>query len=180
MAGARRSPQSLRAAAARARSEGNGFGHAQVAQIQRARILAAMFDVATEQGAENVSVAHVVERSGVSRRTFYEAFSDREDCFLAAFEEALALASRRVLPAYEGDTRWREQVRAGLVALLCFLDEEPAVGRLLIVESLTGGARTLERRGQVLVRVAAAIDEGRGESANAASPPSLPAGGVGG
>jgi AcrR family transcriptional regulator len=178
MAGAVRSPQSLRAASARARREGNGFGHAQVAQIQRARILAAMFDVATEQGAENVSVAHVVERSGVSRRTFYEAFSDREDCFLAAFDDALAFASQRVLPAYASGKKWRERIRAGLLALLCFLDEEPVIGRLLICESLTGGARTLERRGQVLARVAAAIDEGRGESANAASLPPLTAEGL--
>ena len=50
-----------------------------------------MFDVADRAGAANVSVAHVVERSGVSRRTFYETFVDREDCFLAAFDEALAL-----------------------------------------------------------------------------------------
>ena len=57
-----------------------------------------MFDVAAQQGAGSVTVAHVVERSGVSRRTFYEHFSDREDCLLAAFERALTLASDRVVP----------------------------------------------------------------------------------
>jgi AcrR family transcriptional regulator len=178
VAGARRPSQSLRAASARARSEGNGFAYAQVARIQRARILAAMFDVASELGAANVSVAHVVERSGVSRRTFYETFSDREDCFLAAFEDALAFASQRVLFAYEAQREWRDQIRAGLVALLCFLDEEPAIGRLLIVESLSGGSRTLERRDLVLARVAAAVDEGRAESASAKGLPALTAEGV--
>lgn len=161
MAGARRPSQSLLAAPARARREGNGFGHAQVAQIQRARILAAMFDVAAEQGAANVSVAHVVERSGVSRRTFYETFADREDCFLAAFEDALAFASQRVLPAYQAEVKWRERIRAGLISLLSFLDEQPVIARLLIVESLSGGPKTLERRDRVLARVVAAIDEGR-------------------
>ena len=85
-----------------------------------------MFDVASEHGAANVSVAEVVERSGVSRRTFYETFSDREDCFLAAFDDALAFASQRVLPAYNAERKWRERIRAGLVALLEFLDQEPS------------------------------------------------------
>lgn len=161
VASARRPPQSLRAASARARREGNGFAHAHVAQIQRARILAAMFDVATEQGAANVSVAHVVERSGVSRRTFYESFTDREDCFLAAFDDALAFVSQRVLPAYRSERKWSEKIRAGVVAFLSFLDEEPVIGRLLVRESLTGGVRTRARREEVLALLAGAVDEGR-------------------
>jgi AcrR family transcriptional regulator len=173
VAGARRPQRSLRAAGVRARREGgasNGFGHVQVAEIQRARILAAMFDVASELGAGNVSVAHVVERSGVSRRTFYEVFADREDCFLAAFGDALEFASRRVVPAYAAGGKWRERVRAGLVAFLSFLDEEPVIGRLLVVGSLTGGGSVVsERRSLVLARVAAVVDEGRGESGSSAS-----------
>jgi AcrR family transcriptional regulator len=179
MARARRFSQSPRSASVRARREdANGFAHEQVAQIQRARILSAMFDVATERGAASVSVADVVERSGVSRRTFYESFSGREDCFLSAFEDALAFASERVLPAYRSQRKWREQIRAGLIAFLSFLDEEPVIARLLIVESLSGGARTLERRDQVLGRVAEAIDEGRRESASAEGLPALTADGL--
>lgn len=169
MAAARRPPQSLRAASARARREGSGFAHAQVAQIQRARILAAMFDVATEQGAANVSVAHVVERSGVSRRTFYETFSDREDCFAAAFEDALAFASQRVLPACQAERKWRGRIRAGVVAFLSFLDEEPVIARLLIRESLAGGVKTRMRRDHVLAQIASAIDRGRDEPGRAAA-----------
>jgi AcrR family transcriptional regulator/DNA-binding MarR family transcriptional regulator len=177
---ARRLPRSLRVASARTRRESNGFGHAQIAQIQRARILAAMFDVATERGAANVSVADVVERSGVSRRTFYEAFRDREDCFLAAFEDALARVSRRVLSAYQAEGRWHERIRAGVIALLRFLDEEPVVGRLLLCESLSGGRGTLEHRDRVLALVTAAIDEGRGESVSAGDLPPLTAEGLAG
>jgi AcrR family transcriptional regulator len=172
------SSSSLRAASARGRREANGFGHAQVAEIQRARILAAMFDVATERGAGEVSVAHVVKRSGVSRRTFYETFSDREDCFLAAFEDALAFASQRVLPAYQGEKKWRDRIRAGLMAFLSFLEEEQVIGRLLILESLSAGPRTLQRRGEVLAQVALAVDEGRLGSAGSSSPPPLTAEGL--
>jgi AcrR family transcriptional regulator len=171
------SAQSLHSASPRTRRDGNGFAHAQLAQIQRARILGAMFDVACERGAASVSVADVVERSGVSRRTFYESFSDREDCFLAAFQDALASAGERVLPAYESQGKWHEQIRAGLTALLAFIDEEPTIGRLLIVESLSGGPRVLQRRGEILAAVTRAIDEGRGEP-RAADPPMLSAEGI--
>jgi AcrR family transcriptional regulator len=178
MAGAGRLRQAPHARGARPDRGDTGFGYPQVAQFQRARILAAMFDVAGERGAANVSVADVVERSGVSRRTFYEAFADREDCFLAAFEDALGFAERRVVPAFEAGGRWRERVRAGLVAFLSFLDEEPVIARLLVCESLTGGSRTLERRNEMLALVAVAIDEGREESASGGSLPPLTAEGL--
>lgn len=125
-----------------------------------------------------MSVGHVVERSGVSRRTFYETFADREDCFYVAFEDALGFARQRVLPACEGQSKWRERIRAGLVALLSFLDEEPAIGRLLIVESLSGGTKAVKRREQVLISVAAAIDEGREQSASTDDLPPLTAEGL--
>ncbi len=136
-----------------------------------------MFDVATEKGAANVSVAHVVERSGVSRRTFYEAFTDREDCFLAAFEEALGFASERVLPAYHSGSSWRERIRSSLIAFLSFLDDEPVVGRLLVAESLGGDPRTLKRRARLLAQLTSAVDEGRNEP-KAANPAPLTAEGV--
>jgi AcrR family transcriptional regulator len=183
MAGARRARSSAsprgdtRDRRARAPQAYNGAVRAQLADLQRARLLSAMFDVATERGAGNVTVAHVTERSGVSRRTFYEVFEDREDCFLAAFEQALELVSERVLPAYQSQGVWRERVRAALSALLVFLDEEPVVGRLLIVESLSGGSGTLEHRRQAIARVTSAIDGARQE-AKAAAPPPLTAEGI--
>lgn len=157
------------------------LGREQVTDLQRARILAAMFDVSCERGAANVTVAHVVERSGVSRRTFYEVFEDREDCFLAAFDQALAYACERVLPAYEAEGDWRKKVRAGLIALLAFLDEEPVIGRVLIVESLGGGRTALERRGEVIAKLTDAIDRG-GKAVKATSqlPPLTAEGVVGG
>jgi AcrR family transcriptional regulator len=106
-------------------------GREHVSDIQRARMLAAMVEVASERGAVNVTVAHVVARSGVSRRTFYEIFQDREDCFLAAFDDGIVRIANEVIPAYEAAGRtqrahsWREKIRAGLTALLQILDDEP-------------------------------------------------------
>src|SRR6185437_12902403 len=85
-----------------------GEGH--VLDIQRARILAAMVEECAERGVANVSVAHVVGRAGVSRRTFYEIFSDGEDCFLGAFDEGIARASRYVLDSHDPSAGWAERV----------------------------------------------------------------------
>jgi AcrR family transcriptional regulator/DNA-binding MarR family transcriptional regulator len=153
-------------------------GHKQVAELQRARMLTAMVQEISERGAANVSVAHVVGRSGVSRRTFYEIFEDREDCFLAAFDEALKHVGAAVLPAYGAHSGWRERVRAGLTALLESLECDPKTARLLIVESLAAGPRALERRQNVLAKIIHLIGQGQREGKTAIGPPALTAEGV--
>ena len=177
-AGARSPSRPVRARgerAARGRVLANGLAHARIVEIQRARILAATVDIVCERGAASVSVTDIVGRSGVSRRTFYESFSDRDDCFLAAFEEALATVREVVVPAYLAESRWQERIRAGLVALLSFLDEEPKHAQLLVCESLGGGPKMLSRREQVLALLTSAVEEGRAQAAGAVDPPALTA-----
>jgi AcrR family transcriptional regulator len=158
---------------------GEGLPREHVSEIQRMRILAGMADVASERGAGSVTVAHVVSRAGVSRRTFYDLFSDREECFLAAFDEAIGRVSALVLDAYGREATWRDRIRAGLWATLVWLDEEPATARLCVVEALAAGPRVLERRAVLLRVLVAAVDEGRGDvPKRATQPPPLTAEGV--
>jgi AcrR family transcriptional regulator len=164
--------------AVEAGDSGVGVGQQRVSAIQRSRMLLALVEVAAERGVGQASVAHIVARAGVSRRTFYELFEDREDCFLAAFDHALARAGEVVLPAYEAERGWRERVRAGLAALLRFLDEEPGLGGLLVVDSLSAGPNALERRAETIAALIAVVDAGRGEGKAAADSPPLAAEGV--
>jgi AcrR family transcriptional regulator len=157
---------------------GSSLGPERVLEIQRVRLLAAMVEESAERGAANVSVAHVVSRAGVSRRTFYEVFADREACFLAAFDEGTAKASRYVLDAYDPSAGWAERLRGGLAGLLSFLDSERDMGLLLIVGSLGAGADALERRRRVLAQIVALVDEGRNEAKPGVYPPSLTAEGL--
>jgi AcrR family transcriptional regulator len=115
---------------------------------------------------------------GVSRRTFYELFTDREDCFLAAFDIAIARAAESVVPAYGAPGKWRERIRAGLEAMLCFLDAEPELGYLCVVGALGGGDRALERRTLIARRLVDAVHEGRVESRAARHPERLVAEGL--
>jgi AcrR family transcriptional regulator len=147
-----------------------------VAEIQR--LLAASVTVAGERGAANVTVAHIVARAGISRRTFYELYVDREACLLAALDEAIAAASAVVLPAYESGVGWRGRVRGGLAALLRWLDEQPGLGRLLVVEALGAGDQALERRARCMAALIAAVDRGRAEIKRGPPPSPLTAEGV--
>jgi AcrR family transcriptional regulator len=130
-----------------------------VSEVQRARMLNAAVRVVSEHGYHKMSVARVAGGARVSRRTFYDVFQDREDCFTAIFADALERASQRVIGAYGnadargGGAAWCERVRAALTELLTFFDEEPNVASLLVVDALTAGPRVLERRAQVLKRL---------------------------
>jgi AcrR family transcriptional regulator len=162
---------------------GNGvaahvLGRERVIDIQRARILAAMVEECAERGAGNVTVAHVVARAGVSRRTFYELFTDREDCFLGAFDEGVARVSRYVLDTYDPSARWVARVRSALVSLLAFLDSERGLGQLLIVGSLGAGHRALHRRRRGIAQMIALVEEGATETRAGGELPPLTAEGI--
>jgi AcrR family transcriptional regulator len=138
-------------------------GCGRLVELQRSRMVGATFDVVAERGAGNMTVAHVVERSGVSRRTFYENFEDREDCLLASFERALTLASQRIVPAYESEKAWQQRIRAALIALLAFCDEQPNVVRMLVCESQASGPRVAQRRRDILAQITKIVHLGRKE-----------------
>jgi AcrR family transcriptional regulator len=151
-------------------------GH--VVEMQRRRLLQAMGELLGEIGIEDATVGRISQRAGVSRRTFYEVFEDREECFLAAFDQALERISREIASAHADEHEWSVRVRAGLVALLEHLDEHPDVARMCVIETLRAGPEVLERRKRVLGLLAAIVDEGRAEAKRGQEPLPLTAEGV--
>jgi AcrR family transcriptional regulator/DNA-binding MarR family transcriptional regulator len=160
------------------RGAGGGVTHARFAEIQRARLLAAAVRAVEELGYPDTSVADITSRARVSRRTFYELFSDREECLAAALEDVLGLIAAELAAAGLEGLVWRERVRGGLWAILSFFDREPALARVCVVQALRGGPRVLERREGVLARLAGVVDGGRLESERAARCTPLTAEGV--
>jgi AcrR family transcriptional regulator len=147
-------------------------------ELQRARLLDAAFAVVSEDGYKRMTARRVSGRAGVSNKTFYDLFTDREDCFLAAFNHAVEELAAVVLPAWEAEGEWAAGIRAGLGALLGFLDGEPALRRLLFVEALGAGPRVLERRVQVLEVLQGAVDQGRAGAKSGRELPPLTAEGI--
>jgi AcrR family transcriptional regulator/DNA-binding MarR family transcriptional regulator len=138
-------------------------------------MLAAAVDAVAEVGYSRMTVAQVISRARVSRKTFYDVFEDREDCFLAAFEEALARAAAIAEAAYAAEDGWREGIRAALARLLTLMEEERGLAKLTVVEALGAGERVLERRAQVLDELARVIDGGRTVGASSREPPEVTA-----
>jgi AcrR family transcriptional regulator len=163
---------------ARLRPGPSSIPRGQVTEIQRGRMLAAAVDAVDEVGYAGMTVAQVISRARVSRKTFYDVFADREDCFLAAFEQALDQAEALVREAYAGEDSWREGIRAALARVLALMDDEPALAKLCVVESLAAGDRVLERRAQVMERLAQAVDRGRTAPGANHDPPQVTSEGV--
>jgi AcrR family transcriptional regulator len=96
-------------------------------------MLSAAVDAVEDVGYARMTVAEVIGRARVSRKTFYDVFSDREDCFLAAFDQATEQGREITLEAYGAADSWREGVRGALAHLLAFMDDEPGLTRLCVV-----------------------------------------------
>jgi AcrR family transcriptional regulator/DNA-binding MarR family transcriptional regulator len=141
-------------------------------------MLAAMCEACGELGLAGVSVTDVVVRAGVSRRTFYEMFSDREQCLLAAVEEGLQRVGARVVPAYHGQSEWRKAIRAGLHALLEFIADDPVYARLLIVDTPAAGEDVLARRAEAVDALVGAVHGGHRLARSGRSVPESAAEGV--
>jgi AcrR family transcriptional regulator len=169
---------STRSATQRLRPGPNALPRGHVTEIQRGRMLAAAIDAVEEVGYARMTVAQVIGRARVSRKTFYDVFLDREDCFLAALRQTVEQARARVAAAYEQASSWREGVRAGLAELLRLMDEEPALARLCVVEALGSGEQVLVYRAQVLEELAEMVDRGRYGTSAAREPSELTAEGV--
>ena len=124
-----------------------------VVASQRGRLLFAVAQAVAERGYGPMTVADIVERAGVSRKTFYEQFPDKEAAFLAAFNTGVEMLLGRIgeaADALPGDADWRDRVRSDWETYLEVLCEEPAFARSLHVEALGAGPALLERRAQIM------------------------------
>jgi AcrR family transcriptional regulator len=134
-----------------------------VAEMQRAKILAATLSALDEGGFAAATVARIVTRARVSRTAFYTLFSDRDEVLTAILSRAVRSVTNELLAAQIAELPWEERVRAGLVVILEMLDREPALARAYVVEGAQGGPMVVAHRAALMKRLARALDEGRAE-----------------
>jgi len=128
----------------------HGLSRDYVTENQRDRILAAVVEVARGTGYSGLTIREVITRAGVSRRTFYELFNDKEEVFLAAYDHVAGRLADQVREATEEGSDWPDQVYRGLETFLERLASDPAVAHLCIVEVLAAGPSALSRRAAAL------------------------------
>jgi AcrR family transcriptional regulator len=130
-----------------------------VREAQRARMLAAMVQAVAEKGFARVAVADVIERAGVSRKTFYEQFANKDECFLAAYDatvDELLATIDHALDALAPD--WLAAHRAAVQAYLEALAASPDFAKAFLIEVLGAGPEALKRRAAVQNRFAAQLE----------------------
>lgn len=143
-----------------------------VAVYQRQRIVAALIETVKSRGPIAITVTDVVKTAGISRRTFYEHFSDVDECFDFTCDEAFDLFFEPFADAYAAPGPWAERLSAALAALLGALAKEPFLGELCLLHSQ---ARQRDRRThrKAVDAVAAALRGARAVTTSVLEPPQL-------
>jgi AcrR family transcriptional regulator len=116
-----------------------------VVHNQRERLVAGLAEAIAENGYSGTTIAHITSHAAVSRRTFYEHFSSKDECFVVAYDTVMKELRERVSKGFEEAEDWPHAVRAGIAAMLEFLAAEPHLARLCMVEALVAGPVVVER-----------------------------------
>ncbi|HEX3735061.1 MAG TPA: TetR/AcrR family transcriptional regulator [Solirubrobacterales bacterium] len=133
-----------------------------VQQHQRERLFAALVALVDEQGYPGTSLTQIVKKAGVARHTFYEHFEDKEALFLALFDRTAERTLEVVAAAAEAAPGpWEGQVRAGLAALLAMIAKDPALTRVVMIESQSAGPEAVARRTAAMSRFGEVLRAGR-------------------
>lgn len=149
-----------------------------VAEIQRSRLLVATVGAIERVGYNRATVAQITEQARVSRRTFYELFANREECVAAVLRGAAEQVRSALAAADLAGLSWRERMRRGLWTILRFLDREPALARVMVIDSQRDSGTVLVEREAIVRRLVAAVDAGRREQARTKGCTELTAEGV--
>jgi AcrR family transcriptional regulator len=142
--------------------------------VQRRRLFSAAATVFARDGYATASAEAIAREAGMSKATFYEHFSNKEECLIALFDEAATEVQQAMESATgEGDVHpdYEARVRSRLRAFLAILAAYPAQAQTLLVEVIGTGPRAAERRDQVLDAFAAYLVADNAEHAPAYGAP---------
>jgi AcrR family transcriptional regulator len=104
-----------------------------------------MIELAAAHGYDAASVVALSKRARVSKRSFYERFSSKEECFLSTYDAIVSQSVRTILAAAAGEEEWRERLRLGILSFAGQISNRPAAARLILVEVFAAGAVAVER-----------------------------------
>jgi AcrR family transcriptional regulator len=144
---------------------------------QRERLLTGMTEVAVQEGYAAASVARVIARAGVSRPTFYEYFTDREDCFLSTHRALASDLLDRVRVAV-GEQKPERAVQGAVAAIVDLACSKPGTACFLMQEAMAAGPGARDERDRTIAVLAKIVEDARAKAAPEARTPDLSAGAI--
>jgi AcrR family transcriptional regulator len=150
----------------------HGLDRDVVEASQRTRLLEAVGRAVADRGYAAATIDDIVRGAGVSKKTFYEHFADKQGCFLAAYETAAEELFEQVRDAHATSDDWLGRTRAGIRAYLHWLAAEPALARVFLIEFVAAGPRAADARERMRDRYAVLMRELQEEAR--ADMPALP------
>jgi AcrR family transcriptional regulator len=124
----------------------HGLSRDVVVNSQRTRMLRAMAEGMYEHGYVGTPVAEIIKRAGVSRETFYQQFSSKQDCFLAMLNQTIAELADHMAPGLTAPGSPAERIEVLIGLYLDGVARDPVVARMFLVESFAAGPEVAKRR----------------------------------
>ncbi|PTL59452.1 TetR/AcrR family transcriptional regulator [Paraconexibacter algicola] len=122
-------------------------------EVQRKRLFEAAAAVFARVGYADASAEAIAREAGMSKATFYEHFSNKEECLIALFDDAAAIIMREMADNQRANRResesYHEWIERGVRAFLGTLTQFPDASRTLLVEVVGAGPAALARRDRV-------------------------------
>jgi AcrR family transcriptional regulator len=122
-----------------------------VRESQRRRLLAAMTELAATKGFADLTITDLVERAGVGRKSFYEIFTDKTDCYLAGYTLNADFLLARFSQALWAEPDPADGLVEAMRAYVQTLSVKPLHARAYLLESVRAGAEAMARRWQTLL-----------------------------
>lgn len=122
----------------------------EVSARQRERLMRAMGQCVDERGYVETTIADVVRVARTSRTVFYRHFADKEECFLATYQEMTRARIGASLVAAAAVPGWREKLEAGIGAYFHWMAAHPEVAVTSVVEVHRAGRKALAARSRAL------------------------------
>jgi AcrR family transcriptional regulator len=132
-----------------------------LAHNQRERLIAAVAELVGKKGYTETTIGEIADAASVSRRTLYEHFSGKEDCFLAAYVALDDYVAKLMADAAAAEAEWPGQIAAAFAALIRFLASRPNFARLYLVEFAAAGEALVGAREKTTERFIALLAPGR-------------------
>ena len=141
----------------------------------RRRLELAALEASGETGYRQLTVQRILDRAGVSRNSFYRAFTGKAECYAAGYAVAMEQLEKEILRACSDAEQWLGGLRASLDILTELIESEPNLAKGLLAEVHVAGGAAMAKRKEVFERLSRAIDTARRENESRHSPPPIAA-----